>query len=131
MTAAPLESFATWIAGTGVSDVEQGSNDDPDGDGITNLLEYALGLNPALADAGAGPRIEIAGGIRRLVFQRSKTAAVDPVVIEIGASLDDFSLHSPVAQDLEITDQGETELVSVALPEPGGQVFARLRTSAQ
>ncbi len=128
---APEESFATWIAESTVPAGEQGDDDDPDGDGLTNLLEYALGLDPAAADAENGPRIEKDAGTVRLVFQRSKSAAVDPIVIETGSSLGDFAPYSPPAEDLEVTDQGETELVSVALPAVNEKAFARLRASAQ
>ncbi len=39
----------------------QGENDDPDGDGIPNLLEYAFGLIPSVKDRpGTGWRFEIA-----------------------------------------------------------------------
>jgi len=42
---------------------------DPDGDGISNLLEYALGLDPNLSDTSSlpGPRVE--GGWLRLPYQ--------------------------------------------------------------
>jgi hypothetical protein len=125
------ESFTTWITESTLLESERGANDDPDGDGLTNLLEYALGLNPALADAENGPRLEKGAESLRLVFQRSKTAAVEPMVIEIGESLEDFMPHSPPSEDVEIIDQGETEEVSVALTGLGGKVFVRLRTSAQ
>ena len=131
ITLAPEESFASWIAETGILEAEQGAHDDPDGDGLTNLLEYALGLNPALADAGAGPRMESGTEGPRLIFQRSKSAAVEPITIEIGTSLADFAMHSPAPEDVNMIDQGETELISVVLPEMSGAVFARLRTSAQ
>lgn len=131
ITLAPEESFSAWIGESGVPEVEQGANDDPDGDGLANLLEYALGLDPALADSEEGLRIESGPGGQRLVFQRSKSAAVDPITIEIGSSLGDFAPHSPAPEDITITDQGETELVSVVLPGLSGTVFARLRTSAQ
>jgi len=41
--ATPGSTFASWIGGSGLPVYQQGAGDDPDGDGRTNLLEYALG----------------------------------------------------------------------------------------
>jgi hypothetical protein len=45
------DSYATWAAGW-VVDIGA-STDDYDGDGLDNLMEYALGGNPTNADAAA------------------------------------------------------------------------------
>jgi hypothetical protein len=42
--------FADWIASQGVPEGQRGAGDDPDRDGRPNLLEFALGSNPASAD---------------------------------------------------------------------------------
>lgn len=41
--------FAQWISAL-VADPHTGKRDDPDGDGLPNKLEYALGLDPAVAN---------------------------------------------------------------------------------
>ena len=51
--------YASWITGTfangTVPALEQGANDDPDNDGISNLLEYAIaGQDPTVASAAVG-----------------------------------------------------------------------------
>jgi autotransporter-associated beta strand protein len=51
--------YASWITGTfangTVPALEQGANDDPDKDGISNLLEYAIaGQDPTVASAAVG-----------------------------------------------------------------------------
>ena len=43
--------YGTWAAANGVTGGEYG---DSDHDGIPNLVEYALNLNPAASDGGAG-----------------------------------------------------------------------------
>jgi hypothetical protein len=52
-----LEMFGT-PGNTGVAANDQ----DPDQDGIANVLEYAFGLNPFVRDAGNLPRASVSGG---------------------------------------------------------------------
>ena len=51
--------YSSWITGTFANGtlpaLEQGANDDPDNDGISNLLEYAIaGQDPTVASAAVG-----------------------------------------------------------------------------
>jgi hypothetical protein len=51
-----------------------GDLDDPDRDGIANLIEYALGLNPNQASGSGLPVGGIHGGYLTLTFNRQKSA---------------------------------------------------------
>ena len=62
-----------------------GDNADPDGDGIPNLIEYAVGGSPLLSNAPLLPQISLQntiGGVEMmtLTYQKSKTA--EGVVLE-------------------------------------------------
>jgi hypothetical protein len=51
--------FSSWITGTfangSVPGSQQGANQDPDGDGISNLIEYAIaGLDPTVSNSSLG-----------------------------------------------------------------------------
>lgn len=54
---------------------------DADGDGLPNLLEYALGAVPAVADAGAVPRVETETGRLKLVFTRDGAASDATLIV--------------------------------------------------
>lgn len=49
--AIPGDDFTTWISASGLPGASQGPNDDPDGDGKSNLIEYALGTSASAADS--------------------------------------------------------------------------------
>lgn len=51
-----------------------GEFDDPDRDGICNLLEYALGLNPNQSSSSGLPVGDISGEYLTLSFNRQKDA---------------------------------------------------------
>ncbi len=53
LTATPDQLYATWLAQYPGLGGATGYNDDPDQDGASNLLEYALGGNPGVPDASS------------------------------------------------------------------------------
>ena len=55
VTAAPAVSFAAWIAVFPLTGDDVDTTADPDHDGANNLLEYALGGNPAAAESDIFP----------------------------------------------------------------------------
>ncbi len=68
-------------ADNGGADPLQGSAGDPDRDGISNLLEYALGLDPSLTDPAGLPvtalQTNLADGLLYLTFQYRRLIARD------------------------------------------------------
>ena len=50
-------AFDSWCTGYGLSGSNAAKTADPDGDGLVNLAEYALGGNPTNAAGGLGPTV--------------------------------------------------------------------------
>jgi hypothetical protein len=75
----PLSSWHKWRLariGNGTDAPEViGMTADPDRDGVVNLLEYALGGNPGLADPAVLPTIHAAGAEIEIRFSRNSAAS--------------------------------------------------------
>lgn len=76
----PDDSFEAWMANLPVADKppegERGPDDQPAGDGMTNLLKYALGLMPMTPAADSAPAVTIDQDNLALELERSHDAAV-------------------------------------------------------
>jgi hypothetical protein len=112
--------YATWRAGIAFPIGEGDPNDDPDGDGSDNLLEFYAGSNPI--DGGESAR----GSLTRTptgflyVYRRAKGLVGVGHSLEAGA-LDQFTTFTPQALDVEITDlDAETEELAVTLSSSFG-----------
>ena len=58
-----VSTYNAWAAGTFTNAfTDQDSTHDPDGDGLTNLQEYAFGSDPTSGSSGPGSIIYVAGG---------------------------------------------------------------------
>lgn len=77
-------SFATWIATQSGISGKTAPGDDPDGDGVPNLLEFALNGNPGSALSAPQTTFTLVSGTRQLSFNRVRS----DLVYEIQASDD-------------------------------------------
>ncbi len=94
-TIAVEEDFVSWIAGFDVPEGQRGPQDDPDGDGIPNLIEYALDLNPLVPDTGALPAgvVEADGddNFLTLTINRNPDAIGITFLVEVSSDLVDWN----------------------------------------
>jgi autotransporter-associated beta strand protein len=120
--------FATWIAGFGLDPADQEPGDDPDHDGLSNLVEYALdGRSPAAADGPAGTFL--AG---TLAFTKRAEAATDPKLSYQIQESDDLGLtdgwtEAPAGPDYT----NDPAAIAYKLPTGKAQTFARLLVTLQ
>jgi hypothetical protein len=108
---APAQNYATWRAlfwdkpAGATNDLISGANADPDGDGINNLMEYALGLNPLVAQPmpGLQPSIETVNGDNHLVVSIQMSGGADDITVtpQISNDLKNWSSGPPDVQLLQ------------------------------
>ena len=115
--------FSSWITGTFANGTvpggQQGANDDPDNDGISNLVEYAIaGLDPTVGNGSIGTFT----GLTLTFTKRTPLATDISYIIETSPNLQP-PWTAQVTHGLGNTDPS----ISYLLPSGGGKLFARLK----
>lgn len=80
--------YAAWSAGIAWNGMDPAQTADPDLDGLSNLLEYALAGDPLRSGDGAAPMVSQVSGILRLTFQR----VADPTLLYEVIGANDLTL---------------------------------------
>ncbi|MES2660110.1 MAG: LamG-like jellyroll fold domain-containing protein [Verrucomicrobiota bacterium] len=88
----PAPTFATWIAGLGNPPPAhlREPDQDPDGDGLQNVLEYLLGGDPASPSNAPLPTLGLSGGNFRYFVRRDPAALGWRLTVETSADLGDW-----------------------------------------
>ena len=73
-------AFTTSLANAGVPANKRAATDDPDADGIVNLLEYALGLSPTTPSTTGLPAAQVAAGNLTFTYKRAVATGLTYVV---------------------------------------------------
>lgn len=116
---APAQNFTSWAASNGVTGGPEG---DSDNDGVKNLLEYALALNPAGSDASVG---SFTGGL--LSFSKRSEAVTNGDVNYAIEESDDLGITDPWAIAAGVADT--SSVISYTLPAGKPKTFARLKVT--
>jgi autotransporter-associated beta strand protein len=137
------QGYTGWIAAQPfTAGVNDGPADDPDGDGISNLLEYVLGGIPVgagAADTSILPVQSLTATDLVLTFRRSDLSEAD-VTLKVQWSDDLATWHDfatigavdtlPAVDVTEDSPSPELDTVVVSIPRstaPGGKLFARVQ----
>ncbi len=116
----------TFTSVNGVPANQRGPADDPDSDGIANLLEYALGLAPATPDSAGLPIAAVIGGDLTLTCTRADPAALTYLVETT------TDLATPASWTATGVTQGTPAadgLTTATVPLGTGPRFLRLRVT--
>ncbi len=133
---ATLTPYESWAANTaqGLSaGVNTGPNDDPDRDGIVNLLEFTLAGAPMMSGQEILPELtQSIGGVWSFEYDRSDLSLPPATTqtVEYGDNLTGWtSVAIPAASSgiVTITPGSPTDHVKVTLANPGNKVFVRLK----
>jgi hypothetical protein len=107
MKSAASQTFAQWQAEQLAGEPLNGSGDDPDHDGVPNLLEFVFGTPPKTAGAPTATPVSLVDGHLQITIPRR----IDhPAVLTVEVSGDLANWHSGLA-DTEVVSDGLTSLV--------------------
>ncbi|NDC74099.1 hypothetical protein EBZ70_02125 [bacterium] len=131
----PSTPYQTWVSGQGLTvGVNDGSTQDPDNDGVPNLVEFALGGNPLSATSAPAPVVARSGSNLTLTYD-VKTAATAQfsVVAQTSSDLSSWTAAVNGTAGVTITTTPvdvNTNRVVVTVPMSGERLFARLRVTS-
>ena len=123
------ESYDNWISTlpTAIPSNRQARTADPDGDGVPNLLEYALGGDPMNAADAPKPRLVRTANTLGLTYPRARSGLIYTVEISTTLAHDSWTAVG-VTQDTT-TPVGNLATATVLHDPSVPQRFLRLRVS--
>jgi autotransporter-associated beta strand protein len=134
--------MAPFITGGLTGDTTPGG--DPENDGMTNLLEYALNGNPSISDPSIQPDLVVTATDFEFTYSRLDLSLADTTqTFEYGSNLTGWTpvlipagpgVEIPVgAAKVTIINTGTTDSVTISIPKsvsPSGNLFGRLKVVA-
>lgn len=118
-------TYDQWAEARGLP--ASSATDDSDGDGVPNLVEYALGTNPSTQTPGPALAIDDADRLT-LTFRASKETGGVSIIPEASATLAADSWTSPALEQLP-DENFATESWAASVPLTGARAFLRLRVT--
>lgn len=132
-----VSGFEKWILGRW-SEEElrdpqmQSEHADPDGDGIGNLMEYAMGLDPRVANPNNGLRPSLSGDTFTLSYQRDTSAVGVSLQLEFSDDLVNWTSQMRPQDSLRQFRAGDSAIASAVFQtSTQGDALRFIRLRAQ
>ncbi|MBP7950336.1 MAG: hypothetical protein KA004_11815 [Verrucomicrobiales bacterium] len=125
------QQFDDWLGGHGIPNAQRGAASDPEKDGVANLIEYALDLDPAKSDAEKLPQAQwsVAGGQTWLTLTWKLRAQLCPAVTITAQQSGNLTAWQNVAAG-NLLQNPDGSISARLLRQPGDPpVFLRLKAS--
>ena len=106
---------------------------DPDGDGVSNLMEFATGSNPTSTSSPPGSGV-LNGSFIEFTYTRSNAALADGVIfsVEWSDTLDAGSWSNTGVTESILSDNGTLQQVKAFVPAGGGnRRFVYMKVTSQ
>ncbi len=131
------DNFGSWqtatFAGSGLPADQTASAADPDGDGLSNFLEYASNLNPLVGDNPSPVGFQPNADTLSFTYRRNLNALDLDYSLQNAANLANPTSWAPVTPISETTlsDDGSTRVIRASVAKPPAQpsYFMRLKVS--
>ncbi|MBC8009688.1 MAG: hypothetical protein H7067_06295, partial [Burkholderiales bacterium] len=125
-TATAPSAFVSYLINAGVPTNQRLATDDPDADGLSNLLEFALGGAPLVPDSGKLPEPEVIGGNLTLTYVRTQPSAV---TYEVRTTTDLTNATSWTATGVTQGAPDGNGVTTASIPYTTGPGFLRLHVT--
>ena len=129
--------FATWASNPAQGltvGVNNGSLDDPDRDGVSNLMEFALGGAPLVSSQSILPVLAKVSSDWVFEYNRSDLSLPPATtqIVEYGSDLIGWTqviVPTVSSATVSITEGSPSDRIKVIIPNQGSKVFVRLKVS--
>ena len=137
------DTYVNWADGFSLAGGDALKSADPDGDAISNLLEFYLNGNPTVSSQTILPAVDASGSNFIFSFTRLDDAvgSITAQKFQYGTTLggwtdvtvpDAVGVHTLGAVTITITNAGTTDEVEVSVPKGSNEkMFGRLQVTAE